>query len=65
MSLNGMKIVENIKKNEPGGIRTHGLELRRLALYPAELQAHFDFDEIESQFSKSSFSPLDLLFFNE
>ena len=23
-----------------GGIRTHGLSLRRAALYPAELQAH-------------------------
>ncbi len=27
-------------KSAPGGIRTHGLSLRRRTLYPAELQAH-------------------------
>ena len=28
---------------DPGGIRTHDPQLRRLLLYPAELQDHFTF----------------------
>lgn len=33
-------LISNDENSAPGGIRTHGLPLRRRTLYPAELQMH-------------------------